>query len=277
MSDDLERAVAGHYGKPDIVGRIWAALRAAGLDPDHVRPEDLALVDEFHIGGRGASEAVLARMALDRDQHVLDIGCGIGGTTRYMAQAFGCRVSGIDLTPEFIDAARVLSARTGLSHLVSFEVASALALPFEAATFDAAISFHVAMNIKDRPSLYREAARVLKPGARFCVYDVMRGKTGAMRYPAPWAETAATSHLTRPDEMEDLLEQAGFSLEETEDRTAAGIAFFRQRLAPTPGGPLPLGTHILLGPTAKEKFENVLMGMEAGAIAPVMMIARKPR
>jgi len=275
MSDDLERAVAGHYGKPDIVGRIWAALKAAGIDVDHVRPEDLAPVDEFHIGGRAASEAVLARMALGKDQHVLDIGCGIGGTTRYMAQAFGCRVSGIDLTPEFIDAARVLSERTGLGGLVGFEVASALALPFEDATFDAAISFHVAMNIKDRPKLYAEAARVLKPEARFCVYDVMRGKTGAVRYPAPWAETAETSHLTSPDEMVDLLDQAGFGIEETEDRTAAGIVFFRQRLAPSPDGPPPLGTHILLGPTAKEKFENVLKGMEEGAIAPVMMIVRK--
>lgn len=277
MSDDLERAVAGHYGKPDIVGRIWAALKAAGIDPDHVRPEDLAPVDEFHIGGRAASEAVLARMALGKDRHVLDIGCGIGGTARYMAQAFGSRVSGIDLTPEFVDAARVLSARTGLAHLVDFEVASALALPFEAATFDAAISFHVAMNIKERPTLYAEAARVLKPKARFCVYDVMRGRTGAVRYPAPWAETADTSHLTGPDEMEELLEQAGFSLEVTEDRTAAGIAFFRQRLAPSPDGPPPLGTHILLGPTAKERFENVMKGMEEGAIVPVMMIARKRR
>lgn len=277
MSDDLERAVAGHYGKPDIVGRIWAALKAAGIDPDQVRAEDLAPVDEFHIGGRAASEAVLARMALGKGQHVLDIGCGIGGTTRYMAQAFGCRVSGIDLTPEFIDAARDLSARTGLAHLVGFEVASALALPFENATFDAAITFHVAMNIKDRPTLHAEAARVLKPGARFCVYDVMRGKTGAMRYPAPWADAAETSHLTSPEEMVDLLEQAGFSLEETEDRTAAGIAFFRQRLAPSPEGPPPLGTHILLGPTAKERFENVMKGMEQGAIAPVVMIARKRR
>jgi SAM-dependent methyltransferase len=148
-------------------------------------------------------------------------------------------------------------------------------LPFKDATFDSAITFHVAMNIKDRPTLYAEAARVLKPGARFCVYDVMRGKTGAVRYPAPWADAADTSHLTSPDEMAKLLEQAGFSLEETEDRTAAGIAFFRQRLAPTPEGPPPLGTHLLIGPTAKERFENVLRGMEEGAIAPVVMIARK--
>lgn len=277
MSDDLERAVASHYGRPDIAGRILDALKAAGIDPEHITPEDLAPVDEFHIGGREASQQVLARLALDNNHHVLDIGCGIGGTTRYMAEVFGCRVSGIDLTAEFIDAARVLSERTGLADLVGFEVASALALPFEDETFDAAITFHVAMNIKDRPTLYREAARVLKPQARLCVYDVMRGRTGAVRYPAPWAETAETSHLTTPDEMRGLLDQAGFSVEETEDRTAAGIAFFRKRLAPSPDGPPSLGLHILLGPTARERFENVQKGLEEGAIAPVVMIARKRR
>lgn len=275
MSDDLERAVASHYGKPDIVGRIFGGLKAAGIDPDHLKPEDLAPVDEFHIGGRAASEHVLAKMGLDKDQHVLDIGCGIGGTARYLAQVFGCRVSGIDLTPDFIDAARTLSERTGLADRVEFKVASALDLPFDDATFDAAITFHVAMNIKDRPALYAEAARVLKPQAQFCVYDVMRGETGSVRYPTPWAETAETSHLTTPGETRELLEQAGFTVEEVEDRTAAGIEFFRQRLALSPDGPPPLGIHLLLGPTARERFANVQQGLEEGALAPVAMIARR--
>jgi ubiquinone/menaquinone biosynthesis C-methylase UbiE len=274
MSDDLELAVAGHYGRPDIAGRIFDGLKAAGIDPEHPKPEDLAPVDEFHIGGRAASEHVLAKLALSKDHHVLDIGCGIGGTTRYMAQAFGCRVSGIDVTPEFIDAARILSERTGLADRVDFQVASALDLPFEDTTFDAAITFHVAMNIKDRPTLYAEAARVLKPQAQFCVYDVMQGKSGSVRYPTPWAKTPGTSHLTTPDEMHKLLEQAGFAVQEVEDRTAAGIDFFRQRLG-SGDGPPPLGIHLLLGPTARDMFGNVLQALEDGAAAPVVMIAQR--
>jgi MPBQ/MSBQ methyltransferase len=275
MSDDLERAVARHYGRGDIAAAILDGLKAAGVDLDQLRPEDLAAVDEFHVGGRAASEEVLARLALDRDQHVLDIGCGIGGTARYMAQAFGCRVSGIDLTPEYIAAALVLNARTGLAERVGFQVASALALPFEDAAFDAAISFHVAMNIKDRAGLYGEAARVLKPQAPFCVYDVMRGQAGSVRYPTPWAETPETSHLTTPGDMQGLLEQAGFSVESVEDRSAAGIAFFHRRLAAAAEGPPPVGLHLLLGPTARDKFENVLKGLEDGALAAVAMIARR--
>jgi len=275
MTDDLEHAVARHYGRGDIARRILEALKAAGVDLDRLKPDDLAPVDEFHIGGRAASEQVLARLALNKGHHVLDIGCGIGGTARYMAQAYGCRVSGIDLTPEFIEAAITLSKRTGLADKVEFQVASALTLPFDDASFDAAITFHVAMNIKDRATLYGEAARVLKLGALFCVYDVMRGATGAVRYPAPWAETAETSHLTTPDEMGKLLEQAGFGVEDVEDRTAAGIAFFRERLSASADGPAPLGAHLLLGPGAREMFENVLKGMEEGALAPVAMIARR--
>jgi MPBQ/MSBQ methyltransferase len=275
MSDDLEQEVARHYGRGDITKPILDGLKSAGVDIDSLSLEDLAPVDEFHIGGRAASEYVLAKLALTPDDHVLDIGCGIGGTSRYMAKAFGCRVSGIDLTPEFIDTARSLNERTGLADRVAFEVASALDLPFEDATFDAAITFHVAMNIKDRPKLYAEAARVLKPGTKFCIYDVMRGKTGTLRYPTPWAETAETSHLTSPDEMQDLLAEAGFTVDEVEDRSEFGIAFFRRRLAAAAEGPPPIGLHLLMGPTAREKFSNLLQSLEAGAVAPVVMIARR--
>ena len=102
MSDDLEQAVARHYGRGDITKPILDGLKSAGIDIDGLSLEDLAPVDEFHIGGRAASEYVLAKLALTPDHHVLDIGCGIGGTARFMAKSYGCRVTGIDLTPEFI-------------------------------------------------------------------------------------------------------------------------------------------------------------------------------
>lgn len=274
MSGELETAVSRHYGRGDVTRRILDALKTAGADPDRLKLEDLAPVDEFHIGGRTATQYVLAKMPLGKDQHVLDIGCGIGGAARYLASAHGCRVTGFDLTPEYIDAANTLTERVGLADRVRFEGASALELPFEDRSFDAAITFHVAMNIKDRPALYREAARVLKREATFGVYDVMKGTSDGVRYPTPWADTPETSYVTSPDEMQALLEEAGFSVVEVEDRTAQGIEFFRQRLALSPGGPPPVGLHLLLGPGARTKFENVLKGLEGGSLAPVVMIAR---
>jgi SAM-dependent methyltransferase len=147
-------------------------------------------------------------------------------------------------------------------------------MPFADATFDAAITLHVAMNIKDRAGLYRESARVLKRGAVLCIYDVMQGPNEGLTFPVPWAETAANSHLTTPQEMQALLADAGFSVEEVEDRTEFGIAFFRERLS-AGGPPAPLGLHLLMGATARAKFQNMLHGLEQGAIAPVVMIARR--
>ena len=176
MADGLEEAVARHYGAGDLTERILKAMTAAGIDADRVGPEQLAPVDEFHIGGRAATIHAVAKMGLKADDHVLDVGSGIGGTSRYIASTVGCRVTGIDLTPEYVAAAQELARRTGLGERIAYRVGSALSMPFQDRTFDAALTFHVAMNIRDRAGLYRETGRVLKPGATFCIYDVMKGR-----------------------------------------------------------------------------------------------------
>jgi MPBQ/MSBQ methyltransferase len=273
MADELETAVARHYGLPDLPQQIVSALAAAGLGADRIAPEALAPIDEFHIGGRAATAHVVSKMGLTADAHVLDVGCGLGGAARFIAGMHGCRVTGIDLTPDYVAVARLLAARTGLADRTDYDVASALDMPFADATFDAAITLHVAMNVGDRPALYAEVARVLKPNATFCVYDVMQGPNSGLRYPVPWAETPAVSHLRTPEEIRSLLLKAGFTVSDVEDRTAAGIAFFRQRLAKS--GPMPpLGLHVLMGAQARDKFANMLAGLEAGCIAPVVIVAR---
>ena len=274
MPTDLERDVAAHYGTQDLVQKLLAGLSAAGVDPSRLTVKDLGPIDEFHIGGRAATEHAVAKMALTANMHVLDVGCGIGGASRYLASAIGCRVTGIDLTPEYIEAARELSRRTGLSDKITYQASSALAMPLADASFDAAITLHVAMNIKDRDGLYGEVTRVLKPGAQFCVYDVMKGAVDGLLYPVPWAETAETSHLTTPVEMQALLERAGFTVEQVEDRRDFAITFFRERLAQAPGGAPPSALNLLMS-NPRVKSENMLANIEQGRISPVVMIARK--
>jgi len=275
----IERAVAQHYGDDDLLARILDGLQAVGADLENLQADDLAPVDEFHIGGRQATVHALEKMALDEHQRVLDIGCGIGGATRYIAAAFGCYVTGIDLTEGYIAIAQRLTQMTGLNHKAKFYTASALDMPFEPATFDAAITFHVAMNIPDRAALYGEIVRVLKPGGRLCIYDVMEKAAGRLAFPVPWAETPATSHLVSPEDMTGLLADAGLTLETSQDRTQFALDFFRQSLATaaatSPAGPPPLGLHLVMGPTAREKFANMLTNIEAGRIAPVLMTARR--
>ena len=272
---NIESAVARHYGSAGLLDRILAGLEASGVDPGRARPEDLAPVDEFHIGGREATVHAVAKMSPRPGQRVLDVGCGIGGAARYLAAEIGCRVSGIDLTPEYIAAARALTDLTGLGDKVDYEVAGALAMPFKDATFDAAITIHVAMNIADRAGLYREISRVTKPGAAFCVYDVMRKNDAPLVFPVPWAASPETSHLTTPEEMRTHLDAAGFAVEEVEDRSEVARDFFHRRLAAAKDGPPPLGPHLVMGESAGEKLRNVLVNIEAGRIAPVLMLARR--
>ncbi len=272
---DIETAVSQHYGNLDLLERILDRLKQMGIAPDAVTPDDLAPVDELHVGGRAATEYAVAKLAPGQQDHVLDVGCGIGGAARYIAANLGCRVTGIDLTPDFIAVARALTDMTGLQQKASFTVASALDMPFEAGAFDAAITLHVAMNIPDRAGLYAEVARVLKPGGAFCVYDVMRKGDGEIPYPMPWAETAVTSHLTTPDETRALLEGAGFEVKLTEDRTDFAKEFFRRSFAAMQGGPKPLGPHLIMGATAKEKLMNISNAISDGLLAPVIMIARR--
>ncbi len=275
--NDIEAAVARHYGDAGLLARIMAGLEASGIDPDSLRPDDLAPVDEFHIGRREATAHAVAKLDLDAGAHILDVGCGIGGAARYIATQVGCRVTGVDLTPEFITVARRLTELTGLDGKIAFEVASALDMPFEDGAFDAAITLHVAMNIPERAALYGEIARVMKPDATLCIYDVMKAGAGEPVYPVPWAETPSTSHLTTADEMRGLLDGAGFELREVEDRSVFARAFFQDALAAAAAseGPPPLGIHLILGASAPEKFRNMLNNIESGCIAPIQIIATR--
>src|SRR5712691_7757937 len=150
------QAVAEHYGRADLGAVILAALRAAGKDIDRLTPDDLAPVDEFHTRGRAATSDLARLLALTGDERVLDVGSGIGGPSRYLAKTFGCRVTGLDLTPEFCRVAGMLAERTGLAGKVDYRQGDALAMPFADRSFDVAWSQNAVMNIADRDRLYGE-------------------------------------------------------------------------------------------------------------------------
>lgn len=277
MAEAIERAVAGHYGVGNLRSRIFDAIERSGLDPKALRPADLAPVDEFHMGGRGATAEIVARAGLTAGDRVLDIGSGLGGLVRYLAAEVGCRATGIDLTPDYVELAREFTALTGLSERADFVLGSALDMPFDDGAFSAALTFHVGMNIADRATKYAEAARVLQSGGKLVIYDVMKGPVAGMRFPVPWADTDATSHLVTMAELRDLLGASGFAILEEEDRTPTVLAHHRARVAELAAGapPPPLGLHLLQGSTAKEKSQNMIGMAETGQITLGLVIARK--
>jgi SAM-dependent methyltransferase len=172
--------------------------------------------------------------------------------------------------------AESLSRRVGLAERTAFRQASALALPFADASFDGALLMHVGMNIEDKPRLFAEVRRALRPGARFGVYDVMRTADGELAYPVPWASAPATSFLAAPADYRRMLKAAGFKVVAERNRAAFAIAFFQEvrAKAAAAGGSPAVGIHLVMGADFPRKIGNLVAGIEAGLVAPVEIVAK---
>jgi ubiquinone/menaquinone biosynthesis C-methylase UbiE len=257
--------VAAHYTSRTLGDQILAALQAIGKDVEHLTPDDLAPVDEFHGGQRGATMRLAEMLALTGSERVLDVGSGLGGPSRFLAWRYGCRVSGVDLTEEFVAVARVLTGRTGLSDKVDYRQGDALDLPFGDALFDVVWSQNAAMNIADRPRLYREMRRVLRPGGRLALQEVAQGPGGPPHYPVQWAREPSISFLFTPQETRAALEQAGFRVLQWQDTTGASLAGAQARARHAADAePPPLGTHLILGDGWRDMARNSLRNMAEG-------------
>jgi SAM-dependent methyltransferase len=275
--DAIEGRVAVHYGRADLEAAILAAVVAEGKDPEHLRPEDLVAVDEFHVGGREATVDLAGRLSLRPGLRLLDIGSGIGGAARHLAQAHGCHVTGIDLTAGYVEVARALTARVGLDDRVAFRQASALELPFPDARFDGAYTIHVAMNIADKARLYSEAFRVVRPGGFFALYDILAGDGAPLVYPVPWAADASTSFLVDIVELQSLLAAAGLEIVSIRDRRDHALEFFarQQRRLAALGAAPQLGLHLLMGSDAATKIANMRRNVAERAAWPWEVICRR--
>ncbi|MHB8666086.1 MAG: class I SAM-dependent methyltransferase [Burkholderiales bacterium] len=272
---EIEQAVARHYAHGSLEETILSALAQAGKDASRLTPKDLAPVDEFHVGGRQATMAFAEQFGLRPGMRLLDIGCGLGGAARYFADEHGCRVSGIDLSDEYVDVANALATRVGLDERVSCKRGSALALPYERESFDAAYMLHVGMNIEDKARLFAEVRRVLTPSGRFGIYDLMRLAPGELSYPVPWASGPESSFVVDPAGYRCLLVAAGFEVVKERDRRDFALELFGlMRARGAAGGPGPLGLHIVMGASAAQKVENMIADISSGLIAPTEMICR---
>jgi ubiquinone/menaquinone biosynthesis C-methylase UbiE len=267
----VSRVATFYNGAGGLVASISAALEAAGLDRAALQPSDLAPLDEFHIRGRAASLEIVEALAVTADSHVLDLGSGLGGPARTLAELTGCRVTGVDLTPEFCEVATALSEWTGLSDRVHFQVGDATATGLPDAAVDAALTLHVAMNIPDKAALYAEAFRVLRPAGTFVVYDVLQGEGGDVHYPVPWATDSSMSFLATPGEMRDMLAAAGFHVISEVDSSDASLAWFQQvRDAIERDGPPAVTFAAFLGDAFGQMAANQVANLAERRIRTVM-------
>jgi len=271
-----EKDVADHYGISELYERIFGALEKGGISQENLDVDSLAPMDEFHIRGRESTVELANRLELGPDVDVLDVGCGIGGTARHLAVSYGCRVTGIDLTPAYCELAEELSSRVGLGEETSFQRASALDLPFEDESFDVVWTEHTQMNIADKRRFYAEAARVLRPGGVLAFHDVFAGPESRLNYPMPWATTEDSSFLAPAPAIRKILEELSLSEVVWHDCSEISTAWFRSvREKISTSGPPAVGIHLLMGETAPLKVANAHEGLASGAMVTIQAVLRK--
>ncbi len=267
------KSVGEHYGRGGLPARILEALRAAGKDPDALTTDDLAPIDQLHIRGKEATLELAHRAGLTSGMRVLDVGGGLGGPARTLAREFGCTVEVLDITEEFCRAGEMLTARTGLGGLVSFRHASALEMPYPDASFDVAWTQHSSMNIADKERLYEEIHRLLRPGGRLALHEIMAGPASPVHFPVPWARDPSISHLLPPEATRAMIAATGFNELSWVDETASARAWFQRRPpATSPEGPPPLGLHLVLGPDFGEMYRNQVLNLSEGRISLVQAL-----
>ena len=270
-----DRSVGAHYGRGDLATRILEPLRAAGKHPDALTTADLAPVDQLHAHGRRATLELARPAGITSGMRVLDVGGGLGGPARTLASEFGCEVEVLDLTEEFCRAGEMLTARTGLDDRVSFRHGNALEMPYPEAGFDVAWMQHSSMNIPDTKRLYKEIHRVLRPGGRLALHEILAGPVSPIHFPVPWARDPALSHLRPPAEVRALLEDAGFEVLAWIDETTPALRWYRERLVPTPGES-PLGSYLIFGRDFGEMSRNQVRNLSERRISVIQATSERP-
>jgi len=258
--------IENHYTKTQLFEDILERLKMQGINPDSISRNDLSKVDEFHVRGAEVSREIAKEINLN-DIRVLDVGCGIGGPARMLADEFNCNVTGIDMNHEFILTAKKLSELVGLTNKTEFLQGNALELPFKSGSFNVVWTQHVQMNVNDKARFYAEIARVLNDMGIFIYYDIFRTGNEELDYPVPWANDSSISFLGTIQNMENILKNLGLTKVQTTDQTEKALAFFTNMFERnTPNSSQIAGLDLIMGASTPEKFGNLLKGIKENKI-----------
>jgi cyclopropane fatty-acyl-phospholipid synthase-like methyltransferase len=217
----LTEAIVGYYDE------TWLDYRLLWLNPDNLAVH-FGYTDQntrSHTDALKNMNRVLAdRVHIKPGERVLDAGCGVGGSSLWLAKDRGAEVVGITLSSQQVGKARRYAARRGLTDRVHFEVADFTATPFPDASFDVVWAVESLCHASRKAAFYQEAARVLRPGGRVVVADFVRAgrpldSTGE-RLLHEWLTGWAVPDIDTPGEHTEHLTAAGFGEIRLDDVTA---------------------------------------------------------
>ena len=231
-SDGQLSAVTGFYEThPISEHQILEKMRADGIDLSGVTEDILQNYDQDHFGGIAANDALATLAAIDAGCHVLDVCCGIGGPSRYLAHNHGCRVTGIDLTQSRIEGANRLTELAGLAATVTHQCGNALHMPFEDETFDVVIGQEAFCHVPDKDRLVAECARVMKPGGRIAFTDILATDATTDATRARLQREMTFMELGSKDAYRDRFEREDCDVLEIQDLSAEWRDILVDRLA----------------------------------------------
>jgi sarcosine/dimethylglycine N-methyltransferase len=260
--------VLRQYSTGRVRGNIQAALEQTGWDGGPLAPHTLESLEDFHTLGRIATQQLIGLADVDSSSRVLDSGCGIGGTARYLASEIGCHVRALDISPEYCEVARWLNEVTRLDSFIDVVQGDAQALPFDDESFDIVISQHVLMNVADTARVFREVRRVLRPGGRFVFWEIARGEREPIITPVPWADQPESSHLDTPRDLRAMLLDAALQIAAWSDLSEPSALLLEGFLA---GPVMPLGLHTYV-PEFALKASNLLENLRLDRVRAIQAV-----
>lgn len=188
----------------------------------------MLLGDSFHPGGTRLTERLGELLALTSKSHVLDVASGRGTSTFHLAESFGCKVIGVDLSEENVGLATQETAQRGLSGQVSFQLGDAERLPFGDETFDAIVCECAFCTFPSKPIAAKEFYRVLKPGGQLGLSDLTRSEATIPGLDGLLSWIACIGDALPAKRYVAILQQAAFQVPRTEDHSDALVEMVLQ-------------------------------------------------
>jgi ubiquinone/menaquinone biosynthesis C-methylase UbiE len=269
---EYEEAINTQYGQSDLGIKILGVLQREGIDSTKLIQEALAPIEELHLRGRRATLELAQEANINKNLKVLDVGCGIGGSSRTLVSNYGCIVTGIDLCEEFCRAADLINERLGYSDNIDIKQGDALDMPFINSSFDSVFIQHVLMNIENKERLISEVYRLLRPKGRLALNTICAGSVNPIHFPVIWANNPSISFLRSPNNIRQLLVTSGFKELLWRDDTKKVLEEIQTlRSKPPSNKPRPINLGLIIQDTSK-KWKNIVRNLKEGRIVVIQGI-----